>query len=65
MTPVVQLYWLRVVLGIVAGAISAILAGFLFAGPNDITPINQQHNCCLTHILHNILYLKRILQRTK
>ena len=26
MTPVVQLYWLRVVLGIVAGAITAVIA---------------------------------------
>ncbi len=28
MTPVVQLYWLRVVLGIVAGAITAAIAAF-------------------------------------
>jgi hypothetical protein len=28
MTPVVQLYWLRVVLGIVAGAITAVIATF-------------------------------------
>ncbi len=28
MTPVVQLYWLRVVLGMVAGAITAVLAVF-------------------------------------
>ena len=28
MTPVVQLYWLRVVLGIIAGAITGALAAF-------------------------------------
>ena len=30
MTPIVQLYWIRVTLGIVAGAISAVVAVFLF-----------------------------------
>ena len=29
MTPIVQLYWIRVVLGIVAGALSAVLAQYL------------------------------------
>jgi zinc transporter ZupT len=36
MTPVVQLYWLRVVLGIIAGAITAVLTA-LFAGSSDAT----------------------------
>lgn len=38
MTPVVQLYWLRVVLGIVAGAITALLAA-LFGDAIDITTL--------------------------
>jgi hypothetical protein len=38
MTPVVQLYWVRVILGIVAGAISAVIAVFLFP-INDISSL--------------------------
>ncbi len=38
MTPVVQLYWLRVALGIVAGAITAVIAG-LFGAENEITTL--------------------------
>ena len=38
MTPVVQLYWLRVALGIVAGAIAAVLAAF-FGSINDATTL--------------------------
>lgn len=38
MTPVVQLYWLRVALGIVAGAITAVIAAF-FGSINDITTL--------------------------
>ena len=37
MTPVVQLYWLRVVLGMVAGAITAVLA--FFGNINDFTTL--------------------------
>jgi len=44
MTPVVQLYWLRVVLGIVAGTITAFIAAF-FGGktgiPETTTLINS------------------------
>jgi hypothetical protein len=36
MTPVVQLYWIRVVLGIVAAAVSAVFAA-LFGTMTDIT----------------------------
>ncbi len=35
MTPITQLYWIRVVLGVIAGAISAIIV-FLLNTPNDI-----------------------------
>ena len=38
MTPVVQLYWLRVVLGIVAGAITAVLAAS-FGSATDFTTL--------------------------
>jgi hypothetical protein len=38
MTPVVKLYWLRVVLGIVAGIISAVFAQFIY-GAADYTPL--------------------------
>ena len=38
MTPIVQLYWIRVVLGIVAGAISAVIAAYFAA--SCITDIN-------------------------
>jgi hypothetical protein len=37
MTPVVQLYWLRVVLGVIAGAITGGLA--IFGSINDITTL--------------------------
>jgi len=37
MTPVVQLYWLRVVLGMVAGSITAVLA--FFGNINDLTTL--------------------------
>jgi hypothetical protein len=41
MTPVVQLYWLRVVMGIIAGAVTAFIAAFFGgnAGLLDITTL--------------------------
>jgi ABC-type uncharacterized transport system permease subunit len=41
MTPVVQLYWLRVALGISAGAISAVLAALFFSLDSIDTLINS------------------------
>jgi ABC-type uncharacterized transport system permease subunit len=41
MTPVVQLYWLRVALGITAGAISALLAALFFNINSVDTLINS------------------------
>jgi ABC-type uncharacterized transport system permease subunit len=41
MTPVVQLYWLRVALGIVAGAITAVLAALFESGSEITTLINS------------------------
>jgi zinc transporter ZupT len=43
MTPVVQLYWLRVVLGIIAGAITAVLTAFL-AGSSGMTDLTTLLN---------------------
>ena len=41
MTPVVQLYWLRVALGIIAGAITAFIAAYFGgkAGMSDVTTL--------------------------
>lgn len=47
MTPVVQLYWLRVALGIVAGAITAALAALFF----DITKIETLVNSITVALL--------------
>jgi zinc transporter ZupT len=41
MTPVVQLYWLRVVLGIVAGAITAAIAALFFSMNSIETLVNS------------------------
>jgi hypothetical protein len=43
MTPVVQLYWLRVALGIVAGAITAVVAA-LFGGKSGMIDITTLVN---------------------
>jgi len=40
MTPVVQLYWIRVALGIIAGALSAVLALFM-----NLTSLTTLVNC--------------------
>src|SRR4030042_1277577 len=41
MTPVVQLYWLRVALGIVAGVITAVLAAFFGSMTDTTTLVNS------------------------
>ena len=41
MTPVVQLYWLRVVLGIIAGAITAAIAALFFDMNSVETLVNS------------------------
>jgi zinc transporter ZupT len=50
MTPVVQLYWLRVVLGIVAGAITAVLAA-LFGGMSGMSEITTLVNSITVALL--------------
>ena len=42
MTPVVQLYWIRVVLGIVAGVITAFIAAY-FGGKAGMIDTNNPH----------------------
>jgi zinc transporter ZupT len=39
MTPIVQLYWLRSALGVTAGAITAVLAKYVFSMATDFTPL--------------------------
>ena len=53
MTPITQLYWIRVVLGIIAGAISAVIV-FLLKGPNDITSLVNGFTVAL--ILYLVTY---------
>lgn len=50
MTPLTQLYWIRVALGVVAGLLSAIV-GFYVGAPNDITTLVD----CITIAL--VIYL--------
>ena len=63
MTPVVQLYWLRVVLGIVAGAITAVLAAF-FGSMNDITTLVNSITVALL-IYFVTYYILRGFYKTK
>ena len=53
MTPITQLYWIRVVLGIIAGAISAVIV-FLLNTPNDITSLVNGFTVAL--ILYLVTY---------
>ena len=53
MTPITQLYWIRVVLGIIAGAISAVIV-FLLKSPNDITSLVNGFTVAL--ILYLVTY---------
>jgi len=48
MTPIVQLYWLRALLGIVTGSITAALAHFVFGGAIGFTSLI---NCISVAIL--------------
>ena len=53
MTPITQLYWIRVVLGIISGAISAVIV-FLLKTPNDITSLVNGFTVAL--ILYLVTY---------
>ena len=63
MTPVVQLYWLRVALGIVAGAITAVIAA-LFGSINDITTLVNSITVALL-IYFITYYILRGFYKTK
>ena len=62
MTPVVQLYWLRVVLGMVAGAITAVLA--FFGNINDLTTLLNSITLALL-IYFVTYYIFRGIYKTK
>ncbi len=53
MTPVVQLYWLRVALGIIAAAVTAVLAKFVFTAA-DYTPL--LNSITITLLIYFITY---------
>ena len=62
MTPVVQLYWIRVALGILAGAVAAVVA-FYFGSLTDITALINSITVAL--IIYFITYyvFKSVYQR--
>jgi large-conductance mechanosensitive channel len=70
MTPIVQLYCLRVVLGVAAGAISAALAQFVFGYATGFTPLI---NCItiaiavyiVTYYILRMVYKSKIEQQSK
>jgi zinc transporter ZupT len=57
MTPITQLYWIRVVLGIIAGAASAVIA-FLLNNPSDITTLVNGFTIALIIYLISYYILK-------
>jgi ABC-type uncharacterized transport system permease subunit len=63
MTPVVQLYWIRVVLGIVAGAITAIVAALFFSMNSLDTLINSITIALLIYFV--TYYILRAYFKTK
>ena len=57
MTPITQLYWIRVVLGIIAGALSAIVA-FLLNNAGDLTTFVNSFTIALIIYLISYYILK-------
>ena len=57
MTPITQLYWIRVVLGIVSGAISAVLV-YLLNNPYDFTSLVNGFTIALIFYLITYYILK-------
>ena len=57
MTPIVQLYWIRVGLGIVAGALSAVVA-FLMGNMSDTTTLLDSFTIALIVYLASYYVLK-------
>ena len=61
MTPVVQLYWIRTVLGVVAGAVSAVVA-FLIGDFTSITTFVNSFTIALIVYLASYYALKGIFK---
>jgi len=57
MTPITQLYWIRVVLGIISGAVSAVIAVFIGA-ENDLTTFLNAFTVALIIYLVSYYILK-------
>jgi hypothetical protein len=69
MTPIVQLYWIRVVLGIIAGVLSAIVA-FLLNNASDFTTFVNSFTIALimyliTYYILKATYKNRIEKQSK
>jgi hypothetical protein len=69
MTPIVQLYWVRVSLGIVAAVATSILAHVLFTG-NDYTPLLNSITVALliyfiTYYILKPIYRDKIEKQSK
>ncbi|HUJ84593.1 MAG TPA: hypothetical protein VLV84_03205 [Candidatus Acidoferrales bacterium] len=61
MTPIVQLYWIRVSLGVVAGAISAVLS--LYLPLNDLSSLIDSFTVALLIYLVSYYPLKAIYSK--
>ena len=59
MTPIVQLYWIRVVLGIIAGALSAVVA-FLIGNMTNIDTLVNSFTIALIVYLASYYVLKAV-----
>ena len=64
MTPIVQLYWLRVALGMTAGVITAVLAKFVFNIATDYTPLINSITVALI-IYFVSYYILKAVYKTK
>ena len=62
MTPVVQLYWIRTALGIVAGALSAVVA-FLMGNMTNIDTLVNSFTIALIIYLLSYYILKPLFQK--
>ena len=61
MTPITQLYWIRAVLGIVAGALSAVVA-FYIGNVTDITTLVNSFTIALIVYLASYYVLKAVFK---
>jgi len=61
MTPIVQLYWIRVVLGIIAGALSAVVA-FLIGNMTNIDTLVNSFTIALIVYIASYYVLKAVFQ---